>query len=745
MNHHIQQTSLHYLQHGLSVLPAKRADKRPCIGSWKQYQQRLPTQTELDAWFSNPQDGICIITGQVSGNLEIIDFDNGGELFDTWYALVPADLRNRLVVEQTPSGGWHVIYRCESAISGNMKLAQRKDGNKIHTLIETRGEGGLFLCAPTVGYELMQGELTALSVLTESERETLLEAAWSLNEHIPEPIQHSQHSDSSTLRPGDDYNARGNVIELLKSHGWQFVNTHGDNQRWRRPDKAKGWSATLRTTDNVFYVFSSNAGPFESNKAYSPFMVYTILEHGGDCSKAALALSKQGYGEQTLQTEAVDISGIISQADIEEPDHTVAQDPGEFPRHLLSVPGFINDVCDFMLQTAPHPETILSFFGALCLQSVLAGRKVRDAQDNRTNLYILNLAYPGCGKDHPRKVNSEILKAIGITNGTADGFASGEAIEDKMLISPATLFQTDEIDTIITSMSNGRDSRIEMITHVLLKMFSAANALYLARLKAGQKETPAIDQPSLTIYGTAVPENYYQALSNKMLTNGFFARMLVFEAGARTPEQDFTTSPIPDSIIRAAKHWAGFFPGEGNLSNYHPVPLVVEHTPEAKNLQRAYGRKADEKYDQAQELADLVTMAMWGRASEKARRLALIYACSENAVRPQITPQAVRWASEMVDYATSRMLFMSSQYVSESEFHANCQKLLRVLREWKAKKGSAWMPFWLVNRKLPWSQRDHEDVRTTLINQQRIEYIEEPTKGTPKRLYRVANDETNCY
>ena len=131
------QTATQYLKAGLSVLPAKRADKRPAIGSWKKYQNRLPTETEVNAWLANPQDGICIITGQVSGNLEIIDFDNGGELFDAWYSMIDADLRNRLAIEQTPSGGWHAIYRCESAISGNMKLAQRKSGEKVKTLIET--------------------------------------------------------------------------------------------------------------------------------------------------------------------------------------------------------------------------------------------------------------------------------------------------------------------------------------------------------------------------------------------------------------------------------------------------------------------------------------------------------------------------------------------------------------------------------------------------------------------------------
>lgn len=314
----MQQTAISYLQHGLSVLPAKRADKRPAIGSWKPYQTRLPTGTEIRAWFSNPQDGLCTITGRVSGNLEIIDFDNGGELFDRWYKLIPSDLQNSLAVEQTPSGGWHVIYRCESTVSGNMKLAQRKDGQKVHTLIETRGEGGLFLCAPTAGYELMQGDFTNLPVLTESERQTLLEAAWLLNEYFPEPVQQTYHSDNSVLRPGDDYNARGNISELLKSHGWQLVNAYGDNQRWRRPDKKNGWSATLRTADNVFYVFSSNAAPFEPNKAYSPFMVYALLEHGGDCGKAAYELSRQGYGETPSQ-EPVDLTRLLENRDDEEP------------------------------------------------------------------------------------------------------------------------------------------------------------------------------------------------------------------------------------------------------------------------------------------------------------------------------------------------------------------------------------------------------------------------------------------
>ncbi len=55
----------------------------------------------------------------------------------------------------------------------------------------------------------------------------------------------------------------------------------------------------------MLYVFSSNASPFEPNKAYNRFAVYAILNHGGDFKQAAADLSHQGYGEQRRRRKAV--------------------------------------------------------------------------------------------------------------------------------------------------------------------------------------------------------------------------------------------------------------------------------------------------------------------------------------------------------------------------------------------------------------------------------------------------------
>lgn len=345
---HSEKTALAYRQAGLCVLPANREQKRPAVASWKQYRTRLPTEDELRAWFREDRP-MCIIAGPISGHNEMLDFDAGGELFERWAQLVRAEapgLLERLVMERTQNGGVHVSYRCQTPICGNMKLAMRaieapddqpityqgksyvprKLGDRyivLVALIETRGDGGLYLCDPTPGYELFQGRFESLPILTKQEREILLEAAWSLNEYVPEAINPLPASTGlpDELRPGDDFNTRGDVRELLQRHGWTLVRA-GDNEYWRRPGKIVGWSATFK--DRVLYVFSSNAAPFEQNRAYAPFTVYALLEHGGDFARAAMELSRQGFGHARPAGPEVDLSqfkppGAHAATDIELP------------------------------------------------------------------------------------------------------------------------------------------------------------------------------------------------------------------------------------------------------------------------------------------------------------------------------------------------------------------------------------------------------------------------------------------
>src|SRR4029077_18357698 len=130
---------------------------------------------------------------------------------------------------------------------------------------------------------------------------------------------------------------------------------------------------------------------------------------------------------------------------------------------------------------------------------------------------------------------------------------------------------TDEVDALMAKINTGREARHEGIMTVLLKMYTSANAVYPLRVKAG-KDTRTIDQPCLCVYGTAIPSHFYEAISRKMLSNGFFARTIVLETGKRGRGQDGSSRPLPDAVVETAKWWAAFTPGEkpGNLAAEHP-------------------------------------------------------------------------------------------------------------------------------------------------------------------------------
>jgi hypothetical protein len=346
-----------YLQSGLSMLPVKRdGSKAPSgidlpvkqdergevalddevgpVRTWDPYKQRVPTDQEVRSWFGREAPpGIGVINGKVSGNKELIDFDKDADvIYPQWCELVEAEcpgLLARLTVVRTPRqpAGYHVHYRCpEVVIPGNTKLAEEpgvdaKSGKPTKlVLVETRGEGGYGLapgspaaCHETGGtYEHFSGpKLSQIEFITAGEREVLWRCARSFNRVPPEEPSGGQkpREGNGRLLPGEDYDLRGpDWLEILD--GWEVARQSGEVRYLRRPGKAgPGWSATVgrckgKKGEDLLYVFTSNAHPFEANKAYGKFRAFTLLRHNGDFSAAARDLGRQGYGDQEQQTTA---------------------------------------------------------------------------------------------------------------------------------------------------------------------------------------------------------------------------------------------------------------------------------------------------------------------------------------------------------------------------------------------------------------------------------------------------------
>jgi len=381
-----------YTDAGLCIIPIKTdGTKAPTVAVWKQYQEAPPGAAAVQEWWGNGHaPGIAVIWGKVSGNGEALDFDAPG-LYEDFAALCEqqglGDLVKSCPLVETPSGGRHLLYRCEAPVQGNRKLAQRLDTDTgaIETLIETRGEGGYTIapgsplaCHPdNKPYTFLRGRPKTLPTITGEQRTLLLALASSFNEYVKpeamrrEPKTHTQ--ESAGLSPGDDYNARGDYESLLERHGWQHKGGHGGKTLWQRPGKTgPGISATSNYGGRgLLHVFSSNAAPFEPEQSYSPFGVYALLEHGGDYSEAARELGRQGYGThlpQTARMSAGKGAGVYTeQSPFAPPAAPVSEWPTHAPEALYGLAG------DFVCAIEPHTEAdpmamvvqMLVFFGSV--------------------------------------------------------------------------------------------------------------------------------------------------------------------------------------------------------------------------------------------------------------------------------------------------------------------------------------------------------------------------------------------
>ena len=416
--------------------------------------------------------------------------------------------------------------------------------------------------------------------------------------------------------------------------------------------------------------------------------------HHNGCSgndwRALRELREPGcYDRREVANSDVDLSGIVKPNRIEkqEKEAPLFPNPGPVPDKLLSIPGFIDDVVKLSMQSAPYPNRVLSFTGALALLAFLVGRKVQDKRDNRSNIYLIALADSGTGKDHPRKVNFNIAFRAGVAGAIGDAFASGEGLEDALFMHPSMLFQADEFDCIFNTLKYSKDNRAESINEKLLKFYGASNTIYPLRKKASAKkkdgtvhEIAHIVNPNLVLLGTAIPQYFYESLSRRMLENGLVARCIIVEAGKRGEAGNPQPITPSDSLIRAATYLANL-DVNGNLTNEYPKPLIITETPEATAALREVQQECDRRYNFYEAQNEGAAKALWARAHEKVCKLAMLHGISSNVYNPLISEKSVRWAWKFIDHLTQRMLYMADRYVYENIFDEKCQRAIRKLQE----------------------------------------------------------------
>ena len=371
------------------------------------------------------------------------------------------------------------------------------------------------------------------------------------------------------------------------------------------------------------------------------------------------------------------------------------EDPGEFPPELLeNLPGFVGRFVDWAEATCHRHQPVLALAAGLALQGLLSSRKVRDHRGTRPNLYILGTAPSGAGKEHARGMVKAVLAKLKTRGahdlGLSEGFASHAGAVSAVATNPAALFLLDEFGRFLSAVNNPKaPPYLVQIVSVLLKLYSSSGGTFQTDNYADSERVQTIDQPGVSLYGTSVPESVFESFSYEAITGGLLSRFLVFEGDTKPRRNPGDISEeFPQDILDHAEKWARFLPGGamGVVSGEALSPTVVPVTPEAAEVFEAF----------AQEIEGLVIpatnggkidlgnySAIWTRAEEKARKIALVLACSQGVEGIQIGKTEADYGVQLVKYLTKKLLWLAARLISAGPFDTVRRRIFNLVSDTK--------------------------------------------------------------
>ena len=463
-------TALEYLAAGIAVVPPREDGTKAPDSTWQQYQQEPPPEATVARWYRSPRDGIGAVCGASSGHLEMLELEGGAVAEGMWDRLKKTCADNDLgdvlaritegYMERSPSGGIHLLFRVPDGAKPNLKLARRPDPETggIEVLIETRGQGGFTILAPSGGkvhgtgrgWVLEQGSISTLAVLTAEERDDLYRVCtWfdEMNVEAPVPEEEDHWEDVTSPVAESWFDAvvkeyNDSTTWAGKLVGWVEHHTRGHITYWTRPgkDPKTGHSATTNAkgTDRLI-AFSSSlhhlVKPWDGTgkaTSYDRFSWYTINEHNGDRVAAARQLRSEGYGPRP----SVAASTTYTPRDEEDPwgDPNPLPEPDDVPPWPTDIfPPWMQAQVDNVARSVQCPPDIPALFGLGALAVAALGKinvGARLGHVEATALYLAAVAGVSEGKTPASEI---MMRPI-------------EQVEDQSVLANATAHANDAFE-----------------------------------------------------------------------------------------------------------------------------------------------------------------------------------------------------------------------------------------------------------------------------------------------------------
>lgn len=620
------EAALEYLDMGYSVIPVKRSDKKPYI-SWRKYQTELPTEAEVDRWWTVwPDANIAIVCGAVSG---IFCVDADGPKGIEW---INANLPKTGVYSVTGKG-LHAIYKTNGTpVKNAVRLAPE---------VDIRGDGGYFVAPPSIHQTGHQY------------RWQFIMNGWDdLAEWVPEQPKKEGNLNLDLSKVSAELD-KDKIAEGAQEG-------ERDNLIYKEACRLRGKNLT---EEEAWLVLKSFAGrcnpPFSEKEAWKKL-------------------------EQAWKYQPNEITHI-STTEIKQSEIKFV-----IPDNLLHPGGLLEDIIDCIKQNSAVAVPFFSLGAAIAMLGNVAGMKVQTETKLRTNFYIVALGYSGTGKNAPfEPVSHIILKSDAHQTKGITEFTSSAAIMKSLsnIGSEISLMLLDELGLILKGLKNPHSNAAD-IPRMLTKLFSSTTP---ESKNYADGSNVCVNWQHLSIFGASTPERFWENLTPGEVTDGFLARMLLFEShhDALLPKLDMQFGNYDHIIAQVNRIFN--IPVEFESSSKtdlvrKPMPRIIPMTKNAKavfdpwrinyhNTRNNYKGDSHGLY------------SIYGRVAEHAAKLALIHAVSKDLDNIKcIHKDSVEWACELMDYLTAHMVKQIKENIADNDTQRWKQKIIRNIQALSNKK-----------------------------------------------------------
>lgn len=369
--------------------------------------------------------------------------------------------------------------------------------------------------------------------------------------------------------------------------------------------------------------------------------------------------------------------------DVETGEIVVHEAPatGELPSHLTVPPGLVGDIVEWIVATSRFPLPALALGAALTIVGTAAGRQFAGPTRSGTHLYVLGLGPTSVGKEHARQCIFRIMKAAGLGHHLGpDDFSSATALIKHVLNRPLSVCPMDEFGAFLGKINARKASTHEKGMSSFLRKAWGASFAMLPTPAYAQVQSEEIEAPSLSIYGTSTPEEFFTSLQAADVDNGVLNRFMVIATTQKPAERDPEADPgeVPPAIaagLRAIAFHAGeFWAASANAARVSRV----EHT-------LLWGEGAREMYaDLGAHVRGIVEASAaaashYGRTVEMALRVATIVAIgrSPDAV---LTAADMAYGAELALWSAEMVRRASEDHMAASDAQALAKRIIRALR-----------------------------------------------------------------